>query len=176
MNIKRPIGITIIAILIIINGSFLLFSGIATLILTINFSSFDLLDSVPFILESNNTNFQNTDSDILKNINYFLYFIGVIIILFSFIHFVIAYGLLKGKSWARFSTIIISIISIMANIIIILITLSIFNTLESILGGTLITILINSIIIYYLFRKEVKDYFHNANRKSSFSSSLDDLR
>ena len=75
MNIKRPIGITIIAILIIINGSFLLFSGIATLILTINFSSFDLLDSVPFILESNNTsnntNFQNTDSDILKNINYF---------------------------------------------------------------------------------------------------------
>lgn len=180
MNIKRPIGITIIAILIIINGSFLLFSGIATLILTINFSSFDLLDSVPFILESNNTsnntNFQNTDSDILKNINYFLYFIGVIIILFSFIHFVIAYGLLKGKSWARLSTIIISIISIMANIIIILITLSIFNNLESILGGTLITILINSIIIYYLFRKEVKDYFHNANRKSSFFSSLDDLR
>lgn len=183
MNIKRPIGITIISILIILNGSFLLFSGIAAFIFTINFSSnFDTLDSVPFTLESNNTNFQISGSEILKNINYFLYFIAGIITLFSLVHFVIAYGLLKGKFWARTTTIIISIISIVSNIIIILIMLSIFNIIESIsngqsiLGGNILIIIINSIIIYYLYRKEVKDYFHNVNRKSSFSSSLDDLR
>jgi len=183
MNIKRPIGITIISILLILNGSLLLFGGIATFILTINFSStFDQLDSVPFTLESNNTNIQTIDSDILKNINYFLYFIGGIITLFSLVNFVIAYGLLKGKSWARISTIIISIISIVANIIIILIVVSVFDTIESmfneesILGGNILTIIINSIIVYYLYRKEVKDYFHNVNRKSYFSSSLDDLR
>ena len=172
MNIKRPIGITIIAILIMVNGSFLLFSGIATLILIINFTSSDLLNTVPFTLESNNTNFQITNSDILKNINYLLTFIAGIIMLFSFLHFVIAYGLFKGKSWARISTIIISSISIIANIIIILVSLSIFNTLETILGGTIITILINSLIIYYLFRKEVRDYFHHKGP----SYSLDDLR
>ena len=183
MNIKRPIGITIISILLILNGSLLLFGGIATFILTINFSStFDQLDSVPFTLESNNTNIQTIDSDILKNINYFLYFIGGIITLFSLVNFVIAYGLLKGKSWARISTIIISIISIVANIIIILIVVSLFDTIESmfneesILGGNILTIIINSIMVYYLYRKEVKDYFHNVNRKSYFSSSLDDLR
>jgi hypothetical protein len=182
MNIKRPIGITIISIIIILNGSFLLFGGITTFIVTKNFSSFDQLDSVPFTLESNNTNVQTSDTDILKNINYFLYFIAGIITLFSLIHFVIAYGLLKGNSWARTSTIIISIISIVANILIILIVLSVFNIIESmsngqsILGGNIITIIINSIIVYYLYRKEVKDYFHNVNKKSYFSSSLDDLR
>lgn len=182
MNIKRPIGITIISIIIILNGSFLLFGGITTFIVTINFSSFDQLDSVPFTLKSNNTNVQTSDTDILKNINYFLYFIAGIITLFSLVHFVIAYGLLKGKSWARTSTIIISIISIVANILIILIVLSVFNIIESmsngqsILGGNILTIIINSILIYYLYRKEVKDYFHNVNRKSFFSSSLDDLR
>jgi hypothetical protein len=182
MNIKRPIGITIISILIILNGSFLLFSGITTFIVTINFSSFDQLDSDTFSLKSNNTNVQTSDTDILKNINYFLYLIAGIIILFSLVHFVIAYGLLKGKSWARISTIIISIISIVANILIILIVLSVFNIIESmsngqsILGGNILTILINSIVVYYLYRKEVKDYFPNVNRKSSFSSSLDDLR
>jgi hypothetical protein len=183
MNINRPIGITIISILIILNGSFLLLSGIATFILTINFfTTFDQLDSIPFILESNNTNVQTLDSEILKNINYFLYFIAGIITLFSLIHFVIAYGLLKGKSWARISTIIISIISIVANIIIILIVVSLFNIIEStsnvqsILGGNILTIIINSLIVYYFYRKVVQDYFHNVNRKSSFSSSLDDLR
>lgn len=183
MNIKRPIGITIISILLILNGSFLLLGGIATFILTINFpSSFDTLDSVPFTIESNNTNFQISDSEILKNINHFLYFIAGIITLFSLVHFVIAYGLLKGKSWARTTTIIISIISIVSNTIIILIVLSISTIIESIssgqsiLGGNILTILINSIIVYYLYRKDVKDYFHNVNKKSSFSSSLADLR
>lgn len=183
MNNKRPIGITIISILLILNGSFLLLGGITTFILTINFpSSFDTLDSVPFTIESNNTNFQISDSEILKNINHFLYFIAGIITLFSLVHFVIAYGLLKGKSWARTTTIIISIISIVSNTIIILIVLSIFAIIESIssgqsiLGGNILTILINSIIVYYLYRKDVKDYFHNVNKKSSFSSSLDDLR
>lgn len=182
MNIKRPIGITIISIIIIINGSFLLFGGITTIIVTKNFSSFDDLDSVPFTLQSNNTNVQTSDTDILKNINYFLYFIAGIITLFSLVHFVIAYGLLNGKSWARTSTIIISIISTVANILIILIVLSVFNIIESmsngqsILGGNALTIIINSILIYYLYRKEARDYFYNVNRKSSFSSSLDDLR
>ena len=184
MNIKRPIGITIISILFILNGSFLLFGGIATFIFTINFSSsFDTSDFAPFIIESNNTNFQISDSEIMKEINYFLYFIAGVITLFSLVHFVIAYGLLKGKPWARTTTIIISIILIISNTIIILMILSILNIIESIsyvqsiLGGNILTIIINIIIIYYLYRKEVKDYFHNVKKKSSFSSSsLDDLR
>src|SRR5215210_3421539 len=103
MDIKRPVGITIISVLIILNGSFLLISGIVTFILASNFAAhMDTLDLSTFILsETNNTNFSNNDPNIIQNFNYFIYFIAVIVTLFSLIHFVIAYGLLKGKSWAR---------------------------------------------------------------------------
>jgi hypothetical protein len=53
---------------------------------------------------------------------------------------------------------------------------SISNT-PSILFGNVLTIIINTLIIYYLLRKEVKDYFaYKSTNRSSFSSSFDDLR
>jgi hypothetical protein len=185
MNIKRPIGITIISVLIILNGSFLLFSGILTFFLASNFAThLDTLDLTSLMLaETNNTIFSNNDPNIVKNFSYFLYLIAVIITLFSLIHFIIAYGLLKGKSWARLTTLIISIISIIGNILLILIILGLFFIVESIpstpsiLFGNILTIIINTLIIYYLLRKEVKDYFtYRYPNRSSFSSSFDDLR
>ena len=185
MNIKRPIGITIISVLIILNGSFLLFSGIVTFILASNFAAHvDTLNLNTFILsETNNTNYSNNDPNIVQNFNYFLYFIAVIITLFSLIHFVIAYGLLKGKSWARSTTLIISFMSIIGNILLILIVLiwvpivGSISSIQSILIGNILTIIINTLIIFYLFRKEVKDYFKfMSSKRSSFTSSFDDLR
>lgn len=185
MNIKRPVGITIISVLMILNGSFLFFSGIVTFILASNFAAhFDTLNLSPFSLsETNNTNFGNNDPNIIKNVNYFIYFIAIIITLFSLIHLVIAYGLLKGKSWARSTTLIISFMSTIGNILLILIVLSWFpiagsiSSIQSILVGNILTIIINTLIIYYLFRKEVKDYFKfMSSKRSSFNSSFDDLR
>ncbi|HEU4483095.1 MAG TPA: DUF2127 domain-containing protein [Nitrososphaeraceae archaeon] len=185
MNIKRPIGITIISILIFLNGSFLLFSGIVAFFLASNFvGSLDSLDLLASnFAETNNTNFSNINSNAIKNFNYFLYFIAVSITLFSLIHFVISYGLLKGKSWARTTTLIISFMSLVGNILMILTVLSLFTVVESILNspsilfGNILTIIINTLIIYYLLRKEVKDYFYfRSSNKSFFSSSFDELR
>jgi hypothetical protein len=185
MDIKRPVGITIISVLIILNGSFLLFSGIVTFILASNFAAhMDTLDLSTFILsETNNTNISNNDPNIIQNFNYFIYFIAVIITLFSLIHFVIAYGLLKGKSWARITTLIISFMSVIGNILLILIVLIWFHivgsisSIQSVLVGNILTIIIYTLIIYYLFRKEVKDYFKfMSSKRSSFTSSFDDLR
>lgn len=185
MNIKRPIGITIISILIFLNGSFLLFSGIVAFFLASNFvGSLDSLDLLASnFAETNNTNFSNINSNAIKNFNYFLYFIAVSITLFSLIHFVISYGLLKGKSWARITTLIISFMSLVGNILMILTVLSLFTVVESILNspsilfGNILTIIINTLIIYYLLRKEVKDYFYfRSSNKSFFSSSFDELR
>jgi hypothetical protein len=103
-------------------------------------------------------------------------------LIFSLIHFLISYGLLKAKSWARTTTIIISVISILTNIIIILLIVVVSNINQSIgngqsiLGGPLLTIVINAIIVYYLYRNEIQNYFHEMNRRSSYFSSLDDLR
>lgn len=185
MNIKRPIGITIISILIFLNGSFLLFSGIVAFFLASNFvGSLDSLDLLASnFAETNNTNFSNINSNAIKNFNYFLYFIAVSITLFSLIHFVISYGLLKGKTWARTTTLIISFMSLVGNILMILTVLSLFTVVESILNspsilfGNILTIIINTLIIYYLLRKEVKDYFYfRSSNKSFFSSSFDELR
>jgi Predicted membrane protein (DUF2127) len=185
MNIKRPIGITIISILIFLNGSFLLFSGIVAFFLASNFvGSLDSLDLLASnFAETNNTNFSNINSNAIKNFNYFLYFIAVSITLFSLIHFVISYGLLKGKSWARTTTLIISFMSLVGNSLMILTVLSLLTVVESILNspsilfGNILTIIINTLIIYYLLRKEVKDYFYfRSSNKSFFSSSFDELR
>lgn len=186
MSSKRPIGITIISILMILNGSFLLFSGIVVFFLASNFATtlntLDLFSSN--ITEINNTNFNNKiNSNIIDNFNHFLYFIAVIITIFALIHFLISYGLLNGKSWARSTTLIISFISILGNIFMILIVLSLITIIESILSdpsmlvGNILTIIINILIICYLLRKEVKEYFDfMSHKKSSFSSSFDDLR
>lgn len=187
MSRNRPIGITIISILMILNGSFLLFSGIVAFFLASNFAttinSLDMLSSNG--TEINITNFSNNinNSNIIKNLNYFIYFIAVIITLFSLIHFLISYGLLKGKSWARTITLIISFISVLGNVLMILIVLSLFTIIESILSnpsilfGNIFTIIINSLIIFYLLRKEVKEYFDfRSSKKPSFSSSFDELR
>lgn len=185
MNIKRPIGITIISILIFLNGSFLLFSGIVAFFLASNFvGSLDSLDLLASnFAETNNTNFSNINSNVIKNFNYFLYFIAVSITLFSLVHFVISYGLLKGKSWARTTTLIISFMSLVGNSLMILTVLSLLTVVESILNspsilfGNILTIIINTLIIYYLLRKEVKDYFYfRSSNKSFFSSSFDELR
>lgn len=187
MSSKRPIGITIISILMILNGSFLLFSGIVVFFLASNFAT--TLNSLDMIAsngtEINITHFSNNNnnSNIIKNFNYFIYFIAVIITLFSLIHFLISYGLLKGKSWARTITLIISFISVLGNVLMILIVLSLFTTVESILSnpsilfGNIFTIIINILIIFYLLRKEVKEYFNfMSSKKPSFSSSFDELR
>ena len=187
MSRKRPIGITIISILMILNGSFLLFSGIVAFFLASNFAttinSLDMISSNGTEINITNFSNNNNNSNIIKNLNYFIYFIAVIITLFSLIHFLISYGLLKGKSWARTITLIISFISVLGNVLMILIVLSLFTIIESILSnpsilfGNIFTIIINSLIIFYLLRKEVKEYFHfRSSKKPSFSPSFDELR
>lgn len=187
MSNKRPIGITIISILMILNGSFLLFSGIVAFFLASNFAttlkSLDMISSTGTDINITNFSNNNNNSNLIKSFNYFIYFIAVIITLFSLIHFVISYGLLKGKSWARTITLIISFISVLGNILMILIVLSLSNIIESILSnpsilfGNIFTIIINSVIIFYLLRKEVKEYFDfRSSKKPSFSSSFDELR
>ena len=187
MSRKRPIGITIISILMILNGSFLLFSGIVAFFLASNFAttinSLDMISSNGTEINITNFSNNNNNSNIIKNLNYFIYFIAVIITLFSLIHFLISYGLLKGKSWARTITLIISFISVLGNVLMILIVLSLFTIIESILSnpsilfGNIFTIIINSLIIFYLLRKEIKEYFDfRSSKKPFFSSSFDELR
>ena len=153
MERKRPTGVTLIAILTIIGGILVLFEGIG------------LVALAPFIGQINVNNGINTSNSSLSlNINGtivtvpnnalfvlggFIGILGGMLIVLGLSSFVVAWGLLKGKAWAWIVTIIITIISVVLNVISI-----VAGSIESIVG-----LIINGIIIYYLYRPSVKSYF-----------------
>ncbi len=75
--------------------------------------------------------------------------IGVVLLAIAIASFVVAYGLLKGLGWAWTVSVILSIISI------------VFNAISIATGNlsAIISIIINGIILYYLYRPYVKAYF-----------------
>ena len=75
---------------------------------------------------------------------------GAILVAIAIVSFVVAYGLLKGRGWAWTLAIILSIISIVWNAITLATTANF---------GGIISIIISGIVLYYLFRPHVKEYF-----------------
>jgi uncharacterized membrane protein (DUF2068 family) len=75
----------------------------------------------------------------------FLAGIGVVLLVLAVLGFVMTWGLWSGRSWARTITMILAVIGII---------IGIFS-----LPGSLIEILINGVILYYLTRPNIKAYF-----------------
>ncbi|HET8847946.1 MAG TPA: hypothetical protein VFM20_04065 [Nitrososphaeraceae archaeon] len=151
METKRPVGVTIIAILAIIGGILLLFGGIAFVALAPILSQINTIDDGSN--SSFSLNINGTDVTVPKNTLFifggFLGIIGGALIVIGIAGFVVAWGLLTGKGWAWIVTIIVAIISIILNLIVV-----ISGGLENIIG-----LIIYGIIIYYLYRPSVKSYF-----------------
>ena len=127
---QRPTGITVISILMIIGGLILLFTGIAPLVIG------------PLI---------SIDSDYSTGSLGFLITIGgLALVILGIASLIVSWGLLKGKTWARTITLIISFIAI------------IFAIISLVSSGELthvISIIIYGIIIYYMFTDKVKLFF-----------------
>jgi hypothetical protein len=187
-QIKRPIGVTIIAILTIIGGVILTFGGISLL----TFGAF--FTSVPidvFISEQMQQQQQQQQEQLqlqqpqqqqqqqqqdLKNaaelqaLARFLggvgIAIGAIVLAVGIGYLVVSYGLLKGKGWAWIVTVILTIIAIAVQIVS-GITASMFNAsfiddTNSFVTGIIaqiVGIAINGVILYYLYRPNVKAFF-----------------
>lgn len=188
-QIKRPIGVTIIAILTIVGGVILTFGGISLL----TFGAF--FTSVPidvFISEQMQQQRQQQEQlqlqqpqlqqqqlqqqqDLqnaaeLQALARFLGGIGIaigaIVLAVGIGYLVVSYGLLKGKGWAWIVTVILTIIAIAVQIVS-GITASIFNAsfiddTNSFVTGIIaqmVGIAINGVILYYLYRPNVKAFF-----------------
>ncbi len=115
MEMQRPLGVTIIAILNILGGVGLLLGG-----------------SMAF------------DPSPLEGI-----ITGGIFVVIGLASFVIGYGLWKGKGWAWRIALILSVIAIILGI----------GSIAVGDIGALVYMLINAIVIYYLYRPNVKAYF-----------------
>ena len=135
---KRPIGVTIIAILIIIGGILLLLAGIGVIAVGSLFIS--QIIGLGFVI------------------------IGAIILAVGIGYIVVSYGLLKGKRWSWTITMVLLFIGIAINVVSIIIfgyltfdtDTSSFLTSNS---GSIAGIIISVIILYYLYRPHVKSYF-----------------
>ncbi len=71
--------------------------------------------------------------------------IGLVSLILAVIGFIMTWGLWSGKSWARTISIILAVISIVTGI---------FS-----LPGSLVSIVINIALIYYLTRTHIKTYY-----------------
>jgi uncharacterized membrane protein (DUF2068 family) len=139
----RPTGLTILGVLFLIAGAFSLLAGITTLETAVVQASGPIL----------------TELEIL--------FIPLGIEILCIASFVVAFGLFSGKSWwVWLVAVVLSTIGLVLNVIS-LITASMLP-----MAAALVGIAINAIILYYLSRRNVRQYFGNkAGARESSSSS-----
>ena len=153
MERRRPTGVTIISALAIIAGVLLIFGGISLVAFAPFIGQINLNNGINTSNTSFSLNFNGTVVTVPKNplfvLGGFIGILGATLIVLGIADFVVAWGLLKGKGWAWIVTIIINIISAVLNMISI-----VAGSIGSIWG-----LIINGIIIYYLYRPNVKSYF-----------------
>jgi uncharacterized membrane protein HdeD (DUF308 family) len=106
----RPLGVTIIAVLLVIAGIISFVGGLILLIILV----------------------------------------GIAFLALGIAYLVMAYGLWKGRGWAWTISLILSGIGIIVGIVYII---------QDNLGGGIVNIIINGVIIYYLNRPNVKAFF-----------------
>jgi len=145
-NTKRPIGVTIIAILTIIGGIALLIGGLGFIALA-------------GILSLASTEVSSSGSVDIAALDILPMILGIFMVIIGIIYLIVSYGLLKGKGWAWIVTIIVTIIGLVIQIISAVTTGLLSSSLASGLATHIIGIIISGIIIFYLYRPHVKAYF-----------------
>lgn len=75
--------------------------------------------------------------------------LGGIFVIIGLSYFVMAYGLWTGQRWVWILTVLISASGIVVG----------FASIIIGTGGSILYIIVNAIIIYYLFKPDVKTYF-----------------
>jgi len=124
----RPIGVTIIAILGAIGSILVIIAGLIFLAMGPLFGSL----GIPFL-------------SILGGL------VGVVLLVVGLLGFAVAWGLWKGKNWARWLTIIGAVVGILGGIL----SIGSGSSIESALVG----FVVDALVIYVLMRADAKAFF-----------------
>jgi hypothetical protein len=135
----RPTGVTIIGVLMAIAGVVMIIAGI---------SAMAIAPLIPMAAQSQDLA-GGISSAMLGG---FAVAAGAVMLALGIASLVIAYGLFKGRSWAWTAAVVLSIIGIVMSVV------------SIVTGnfGSIVSLIINGIIIYYLYRPHVKAYFGKA--------------
>jgi Predicted membrane protein (DUF2127) len=168
---KRPTGVTIIAILMIIGGILTLIGGIALMVVGPLISQYSASETSS-TFENNmysNFNFNSTDissaNNVLSVFSGYFSIIGIVLIALAIVHFIVAWGLLKGKGWAWSISVIIIIISLVIGIIFVVFNVMVGDISSMI--GQIVGMIISGIILWYLYRSNVRSYFGKVKIQAS---------
>ena len=163
----RPTGVTILGVLFVIAGAFSLLGGIATLI------------AIPFVgnvnpnvindeLQLNGQQQPLTPSEqtaLAQGSGSILTVLGALLIPLGIASLIVAYGLFKAKRWAWHVAVVLSIIGLVVNVI------SLVTSNMGAIAGALVGIAFEGIVLYYLSRRNVKEYFGKVATAKEPSSS-----
>lgn len=144
----RPLGITIIAILTIIDGIAFLASGIAAVTVAPFLFGVDVNNSnnnVPRATGTSTLGSVTIPDTLLVRMSVVT---GAAILALGVAYFVMAYGLLKGKGWAWTVTVVLCCIGIALGLV------SVVNKHPD----GIFNILINAFIFYYIYRPYVSHF------------------
>jgi uncharacterized membrane protein HdeD (DUF308 family) len=139
----RPLGVTIIAVLTIIAGIAFLASGITAA-------------TVAPLLYGTGVNNNSMLTPVVSAVT------GVGLLILGIAYFVMAYGLLKAKGWAWTITVLLSCIGIALG----------FVSVATGHIGSIFSIVINGIILYYIYRPNVKSFFGKTATTTSATASM----
>jgi hypothetical protein len=172
---RRPTGVTILAVLFVIAGAFTQL-GVITTLDSIYFVANDnpnvigdneiQLNGQPLLTPSEQTAPAQESGSILTIAGALLItYIPLGIEILCIASFVVAYALFTGKSWAWLVGVVLSAIGLVVNVI----SLVMPNMFT--ITGALVGIAINAIVLYYLSRKNVRQYFGKVSAARQASSS-----
>jgi uncharacterized membrane protein HdeD (DUF308 family) len=140
----RPLGVTIIAVLTIIGGIAFLASGITAVTVA------------PFLSGTSTNNNNNIIAPILSALT------GFALLILGIAYFVMAYGLLKAKGWAWTITVVLSCIGIALG----------FVSIVTGHIGSIFSVVINGLILYYIYRPNVKSFFGKTTTTTAATASM----
>lgn len=136
---SRPLGVTILAILEVLVGILMLISSLGMFALSALIDDPDFMSQlgteVPqWFLDAGPT---------------FFLILGIVLLVFAILTFVLAWGFLKGKKWAWWLGVILAVLQIISGVV------SIISSGVSGIISTLIPVL----ILIYLLQPSVKNWF-----------------
>jgi uncharacterized membrane protein (DUF2068 family) len=153
---QRPTGVTILGVLFVIAGAFSLLGGIATLVaipFVTNVNSNVINDEPQLNGQQQQPLTPSEQTALAQGSGSILTALGALMIPLGIASLIVAYGLFKGKRWAWYVAVVLSIIGLVVNVI------SLVTSNMSAIAGALVGIAFESIVLYYLFRRNVKEYF-----------------
>ena len=152
----RPTGVTILGVLFVIGGAFALLGGIGTLV-AVPFAANLIPNAVNNGLELNGSPLTpSQQSTLIEGSGPVLVALGAILIPLGIASLAVAYGLFKAKRWAWSTAVVLSAILFAINVI------SLVTGNMSAITGAVVGMAINAIVLYYLSRRNVRQYFGKA--------------